>query len=164
LKDDTDWARKRKISKAEGQTDSEGSKTKDDKQTVHANTTVLKVRPKPKLIKKARKLQPRRLPEPHHIKARKPFSNASYHLTTTCDIRNSKRLGPPVGPLIEYAAYKTGTSPCLILDYLIILDEELKSKARRRGVASRKLTPMTPKEAYEYVMNPRKKSKSWTNI
>jgi len=51
-----------------------------------------------------------------------------YQPTKSSDVHGLKKPGGPLGPLIEYMAYKTDTCPNRILDKLLELDKELIAK------------------------------------
>lgn len=45
----------------------------------------------------------------------------------------SRQLSPPLGPLLEYMAYKTAANPIDILDFVAELDEEIAHKCKKHN-------------------------------
>eukprot|EP00980_Cylindrotheca_fusiformis_P012745 scaffold3118_cov64-Cylindrotheca_fusiformis.AAC.3 len=54
-----------------------------------------------------------------------------YLLTDRMPKENGWQLRPPLGPLLEYMAYKTATNPMEILDFVAELDEEILHKCNK---------------------------------
>ena len=59
-----------------------------------------------------------------------PELGMPYRLTTISSTKGLRTPGGPLGPLIEYMAYKTGTCHERILKHLIKFDEEMASKGK----------------------------------
>merc|ERR1712166_526847 len=75
----------------------------------------------------------------------------SYRLTTLSDVTSVRTLSSPLGPLIEYIAYKMEAQPEFILKHLIELDKEmsLKDKSSQNYVD---MVTVTPRIVYGCVM------------
>ncbi|OEU11683.1 hypothetical protein FRACYDRAFT_244806 [Fragilariopsis cylindrus CCMP1102] len=75
----------------------------------------------------------------------------SYRLTTLSDVTSVRTLSSPLGPLIEYIAYKMEAQPEFILKHLIELDKEmsLKDKSSQNYVD---MVTITPRIVYGCVM------------
>ena len=75
-----------------------------------------------------------------------------YRLTTPSDVTSVRTLSSPLGPLIEYIAYKMEAQPEFILKHLIELDKEmsLKDKSPQNYVD---MVTVTPRIVYGCVMN-----------
>jgi hypothetical protein len=94
-------------------------------------------------FKATKKTTERKRKKPNAPRSEK--NSFEYVLTSPYCLENSRSLDPPLAALIEYMAYKTGTIPELILDYLVEIDKEIGAKAASLPT----LTKMTPQEAYE---------------
>jgi hypothetical protein len=71
-----------------------------------------------------------------------------YTLTAPYERSYVRFLQPPVGPLIEYFAYKTETPANKILNYLISLDEELE----KSSLAASSSVILSTREAFELIL------------
>jgi hypothetical protein len=77
-----------------------------------------------------------------------------YRLTTCDEHRNGHAMDPPLGPLIEYMAHKTGSPTERILYYVTVLDKELRNHSRS-SQASGPTILLPPEEVLDRVMSER---------
>ncbi|KAL3907161.1 MAG: hypothetical protein SGILL_008984, partial [Bacillariaceae sp.] len=80
-------------------------------------------------------------------------STVTYRLTTSKETGNVRAIDTPLGPMIEFFAYKIGCRSDQTLRYLIRLDKEL-SKSRRTAPTSKEPARMTRQEVLDAVMRP----------
>ena len=83
-----------------------------------------------------------------------------YRQTKYADTTSVKRPAGPLGVLIEYMAYKTGTCPVRILNQLLVLDEELASK----GKPESQTFTLPPNVCYEHFMGKTNTTKATTKL
>jgi len=124
---------------------------------VRNNETVLEWEKRPnKVIKERLKLNKTARIEqyaPPGTRTRKQIKKqlVSYRLTTFSDTKYIRTLASPLGPLIEYIAYKTEAQPERILKHVIELDKEmsLKDKSSQTYID---MVRVTPQLVYNCVM------------
>ena len=85
---------------------------------------------------------------PCHPRDKLKLDRVPYRPTKCTDTAGLRKPDGPLGPLIEYMAYKTGTCPIRILDQLLELDEELASKGKPETPSS----SLPPSVCYDLFM------------
>ena len=91
-------------------------------------------------------------PPPKKSRKKSRKSNlVTYRLTTAKEVRNTRTFDAPLGPMIEYFAYKTGCRPDHVLQHLIRLDKDLSNSSRTHSTSKAPIE-MHPEHLLKAVM------------
>jgi hypothetical protein len=126
----------------------------DEAVVVRNNETVLSWKNRPKqMIKEMLELNKSSRIEQSTPRGKKERTEQmiSYRLTTPSDVTSVRTLSSPLGPLIEYIAYKMEAQTELILKHLIELDKDMSLKDRSSQNYVDMVT-VTPRIVYNCVM------------
>lgn len=118
---------------------------------VHSETVQLKDTNRPFLDSVASQTtdekKKRTLRTTRHQKAKHKTKQTVYTMTSRDDTFGANTLSPPLGPLVEYLAYKTGISAEKVVDYVMQLDEEVG----KCGYDVARSIVVSPQEAFDLI-------------